>query len=145
MLDHELVEFAATIPADVKFKSGDLKRVLKKVGGGVLPDSVLAREDKMGFPLPLNDWLSGPCNDWVREVFQTGAAIGRDHVDASAIPALLDAESRFGRTMWGYLSLELWHQQFVDRPPTIVHWTRRANLPFQQNHTSPKAIAKGSL
>ena len=115
MLDHELVEFAATIPADVKFKSGDLKRVLKKVGGGVLPDSVLAREDKMGFPLPLNDWLSGPCNDWVREVFQTGAAIGRDHVDASAIPALLDAESRFGRTMWGYLSLELWHQQFVDR------------------------------
>ena len=49
MLDHELVEFAATIPADVKFKSGDLKRVLKKVGGGVLPDSVLAREDKMGF------------------------------------------------------------------------------------------------
>ena len=99
----------------MKFKNGDLKRVLKKVGGGVLPDSVLAREDKMGFPLPLNDWLSGPCNDWVRDVFQTGAAIGRDHVDAGAIPALLDAESRFGRTMWGYLSLELWHQQFSDR------------------------------
>jgi len=115
MLDHELVEFAATIPADVKFKSGDLKRVLKKVGVGVLPDSVLAREDKMGFPLPLNAWLSGPCSDWIHDVFATGANTGRDHVDAAAIPALLDAESTFGRTMWGYLSLELWHQTFVDR------------------------------
>lgn len=115
MLDHQLVEFAATIPADVKFKSGDLKRVLKKVGVGIIPDSVLAREDKMGFPLPLNAWLSGPCSDWVRDIFATGAKISREHVDAAAIPALLDTETTFGRTMWGYLSLELWHQTFVDR------------------------------
>jgi asparagine synthase (glutamine-hydrolysing) len=115
MLDHELVEFAATIPADVKFKNGDLKRVLKKVGHNVLPDSVLARKDKMGFPLPLNQWLSGPCNDWVRDVFATGAKLGRDYADATMIPDLLEAESNFGRTMWGYLSLELWHQQFADR------------------------------
>jgi asparagine synthase (glutamine-hydrolysing) len=115
MLDHPLVEFAATIPADVKFKDGNLKRVLKRVGDGVLPESVLARNDKMGFPLPLARWLKESCNEWTRDVFNTGAAIGRDYVDAKAIPQLLDTESTFGRTMWGYLSLELWHQQFIDQ------------------------------
>jgi len=81
----------------------------------MLPDSVVNRDDKMGFPIPLAAWLKGPCNDWVHDVFSTGTTIGRDYVDAAAIPPLLDAESTFGRTMWGYLSLELWHQQFVDR------------------------------
>ena len=115
LLDHPLVEFAATMPADVKFKDGNLKRVLKNVGDGVLPDSVVNRKDKMGFPIPLADWLKGPCNEWLRDVFATGATIGRDHVDSRAIPALLDDESTFGRTIWGYLSLELWHQRFHDR------------------------------
>lgn len=119
MLDHPLVEFAATIPSNVKFKDGELKRVIKRVARDVLPPTVLARSDKMGFPLPLAGWLQGPCRDWARDVFATGAARGRHYVDSAALPAKLDGEAQFGRTMWGYLSLELWHQRFVDRAAEI--------------------------
>src|SRR2546422_10318044 len=49
LLDHPLVELAATMPADVKFKDGRLKNVLKTTFGQVLPDAVRNRRDKMGF------------------------------------------------------------------------------------------------
>ena len=119
MLDHPLIEFAATIPSNVKFMDGELKRVIKQMSDGVLPKSVLERDDKMGFPLPLAGWLKGPCQDWVSDVFATGAARGRSYVDSAALPEKLASESTFGRTMWGYLSLELWHQRFVDRGAEI--------------------------
>lgn len=115
LLDHPLVEFAATMPADYKFKDGSLKRGLKQVAAGVLPDSILAREDKVGFPIPLNRWLQGSANDWLQDVFRTGVSMQRDYVDSAAIPDLLRSEAGFGRTVWGYLSLELWHQRFLDR------------------------------
>ena len=61
-LDHPLVELAATMPANVKFTDGNLKHVFKSAFGARLPDSVRSRRDKMGFPVPLHDWLrsSGP-------------------------------------------------------------------------------------
>src|SRR6185312_5122962 len=60
LLDHELVELAATMPADVKFKDGTMKHVLKTAMGPVLPASIASRRDKMGFPVPLHEWLSKP-------------------------------------------------------------------------------------
>ena len=57
-VDHPLVEFAATMPADVKFKNGEMKHILKHVVGvDVLPAAILDRKDKMGFPVPLQEWL----------------------------------------------------------------------------------------
>ena len=57
LLDHPLVELAATMPADVKFKDGNLKHVLKTAFAPVLPDAVRSRRDKMGFPVPLQEWI----------------------------------------------------------------------------------------
>src|SRR5204863_6366184 len=57
-LDHRIVEFAATMPADVKFKDGTMKQVLKDAVRPLLPESILNRKDKMGFPLPLQEWLT---------------------------------------------------------------------------------------
>src|SRR5438270_7229950 len=56
-LDHEVVEFAATVPSNVKFKDGKMKHLLHNAMGFSLPGSILNRKDKMGFPVPLNDWL----------------------------------------------------------------------------------------
>src|SRR3990170_5145323 len=50
LLDHPLVEFLATVPADVKFKGGQMKQLLKTTYRDTLPRSVLERRDKMGFP-----------------------------------------------------------------------------------------------
>ena len=116
-LDHPVVELAATMPADVKFENGHLKHVLKTAFGGRLPDSVRSRRDKMGFPVPLHDWLrgTGPAREFVFDVLSTENARGRAFVDNSTVLAGLDREPNFGRKLWGLLCLELWQRVFHDR------------------------------
>ena len=58
LLDHELVELAATIPADVKFKDGTMKHVFKHATRSLVPDVIADRKDKMGFPVPLHEWFA---------------------------------------------------------------------------------------
>jgi asparagine synthase (glutamine-hydrolysing) len=115
MLDHPLVEFAATIPADIKFTDGRLKRVLTSLAGSILPPSVAQRTDKMGFPTPFNRWARGPLRDFVLGVLSTRAAASRAFIDNAQVLAQLDRDGDFGRNLWGFLSLELWQQAFHDR------------------------------
>jgi asparagine synthase (glutamine-hydrolysing) len=115
LLDHPLVEFAATMPADVKFRDGTLKNALKRSLGSLLPRSVLDRTDKMGFPTPFNDWLRDGAREFVRDILSSRAARQRDLVDNARVLAGLDREPQFGRKVWGLLSLEIWQQQFHDR------------------------------
>ncbi len=116
-LDHPLVELAATIPSNVKFKDGTMKHVLKTAMRPVLPDSIASRRDKMGFPVPLHEWLSKPgvVHDFVTDVFSSQCALGRGLVDNRSALAKLDQEPRFGRKLWGLLCLELWQRAFHDR------------------------------
>ncbi len=58
LLDHRLVELAATIPANIKFQNGELKRLLKVAFGDRLPPLIRERKDKMGFPVPLHAWMT---------------------------------------------------------------------------------------
>jgi len=116
-LDHPLVEFAATIPADIKFRNGELKRLLKSVFSNQLPTAILDRKDKMGFPVPLNVWLNrgGPARDFIGDILGSQSARTRHYLkDGLSIDTLLDSQSTYGRNLWALLSLELWHQQFVD-------------------------------
>ena len=116
LLDHPLVELAATMPADVKFKDGHLKHVLKTAFDQVLPEPVRNRRDKMGFPVPLQEWMrGGPVREFVVDTLSSDAARGRSLVDNSKVLERLDQEPRFGRKLWGLLSLELWQRAFHDR------------------------------
>ena len=114
-LDHPIVELAATIPADVKFEGGTLKRVLKAAFREAIPASIANRPDKMGFPTPLTRWARSEARDFVFDVLSSGPALGRDLVDNRLALESLDGESDFGRNIWGALSLELWQQEFHDR------------------------------
>ncbi len=57
-LDHKLVEYAMTIPSNLKIKDDILKNLLKKAVRGVIPDEVIDRE-KQGFGVPVEEWLLG--------------------------------------------------------------------------------------
>ncbi len=114
-LDHPLVELAATIPADVKFEGGTLKRVLKAAFRTAIPASIANRSDKMGFPTPLNQWARSDAREFVIDVLSSGPALERDLIDNRLAIKGLDAESDFGRNIWGALALELWQQEFHDR------------------------------
>lgn len=114
-LDHPLVEFAATMPADIKFKDGTLKMALVNAMRGELPEVVANRTNKMGFPVPLTEWAKGELKDFVVGVFDSSQTQGRPYFNHNEIMRNLTNEASFGRKLWGLLSLELWHQEFHDK------------------------------
>jgi asparagine synthase (glutamine-hydrolysing) len=69
----------------------------------------------MGFPVPLTDWMAGSAREFFTDVFSSEAARGRPYVDSERVLAELGRETRFGRRVWGLLSLELWQRAFHDR------------------------------
>jgi asparagine synthase (glutamine-hydrolysing) len=114
-LDHPLVEFAATVPANVKFTNGRMKHLLHNSLGHVLPPSILQRTDKMGFPVPLNEWMRSDIRDFVLDILTSQAASHRAFVNNRRVASELESEMSFGRKIWGLLSLEIWQREFHDR------------------------------
>ncbi len=114
-VDHAIVEFAATMPADIKFKDGTLKKVLTSAMAHELPESILSRKDKMGFPVPLNEWMKGEVKGFIRDVFAGEKARQRPYFNQKELLKGLNEESKFGRKVWGLMCLEIWHQQFHDK------------------------------
>ncbi len=114
-LDHPLVELSATIPPGVKFEGGRLKRALLAALGDVVPASIAARVDKMGFPTPFNLWARGEARDYVHGVMTSGSALTRELIDDRLALERFESEPTFGRSFWGLFCLELWQQTFHDR------------------------------
>jgi len=114
-IDHPLVEFAATMPSNIKFKDGTMKHILRETMGDELPASIRGRKDKMGFPVPLQEWVCGPLRDFVLDVFTSSSAKSRQYIDNDVVATKLDQEPKFGRKIWGLLCLELWQQEFHDQ------------------------------
>lgn len=114
LLDHALIEFAAVVPADVKFKDGRMKHLLKTAFEADLPPKILHRRDKMGFPVPLKEWFGGDLRDLLNDTFRSQNARNRPYTNSDAVLAAIDNTDRFSRKIWGLLSLELWYQQFHD-------------------------------
>lgn len=120
LLDHPLVEFAATVPADVKFAGGDTKHLLKRAFANELPNEILHRRDKMGFPVPLKEWFAGDLQEFVQDIFHSQAARSRPFMNSNAVIANFQTAGQFSRKTWGLISLEMWHQVFHDRAHEIL-------------------------
>ena len=114
-LDHPLIEFAATVPADIKFEGGQLKHLLKNAFSKELPPEILSRRDKMGFPVPLKEWFASELNEFVLETFANMKAKNRDFVNTDAVLKNFGENGQFSRKTWALLSLELWQQEFHDK------------------------------
>lgn len=114
-LDHPLVEFSATMPSNIKFKDGTLKKILINSMKHTLPEAILHRKDKMGFPVPINEWATSDLKSFLLDTFGSSRAKTRPFFNQSEIIKNISHESKFGRKIWGLLSLELWYQQFHDR------------------------------
>jgi asparagine synthase (glutamine-hydrolysing) len=71
LMDHELVEWLATLPSDLKVRNGEGKFLLKKSMEGRLPNEVLYRP-RMGFAVPLARWFRGPLRGRVQAVLADG-------------------------------------------------------------------------
>ena len=117
-LDHKLMEFAASIPSNVKINGTRLKYILKKALVKKLPDEILSR-GKMGFGIPIDKWFRGELKDYSREILMSDKSIKRGYFKRESVKKLLDDHCRErannGARIWSLLNLELWHRIFVDK------------------------------
>jgi asparagine synthase (glutamine-hydrolysing) len=114
LLDHRIAELVMRMPPAMRFKGGDSKRILRESVGSVLPGPVLTRQDKMGFPVPMTEWLRGPIRDFVGDILLGPRARGRGIYRMEGLEKLVRTEAAFDRELWGVLCLELWHRAFID-------------------------------
>lgn len=116
LLDHVMMEFAASLPPHFKVGKGDTKRVLKATFAKLLPEDVLKRK-KAGFPVPYGMWLRNGLKGRVEDVLLSDRATARGYFEKCEINRLLQTDSRsgrFGKEIFSLLVVELWHQAFVD-------------------------------
>ena len=92
-----------------------MKHIFQQVAEPLLPEMITKREDKMGFPTPLTQWLQGEARTFVHDVFSSERAQGRALIDNRKVLDQITNESQFGRKTWGLLCLELWQQEFHDK------------------------------
>ena len=117
LLDHRLVEAAATMPLSLKVRDGERKWILKRATADLLPAPVFDRP-KRGFTLPFRDWLRGDLGNHAREVLLSDRSRERGVVRTSVVQRLLDLHSRgqrdFSDKIWSLLILEHWCQAYLD-------------------------------
>lgn len=116
-LDHVLMEFVARLPVTFKQQWGGKKRILKSCLRGRVPDAVLDRP-KMGFSVPIAQWLRGELREMTYDVLLSGRSVERGYFRRDAVNTLLDEHStgtaNHAAKLWDLLMLELWHQTHID-------------------------------
>jgi asparagine synthase (glutamine-hydrolysing) len=125
LLDHKLVEFAATIPPELNLSGGSGKRLFKKAMRSILPDEVIDRP-KRGFAVPLASWFRGELEGFARDLLLSSRCRERNILNPAYVERLLDLH-RAGRPLdfqlWTLISFEMWCRTFVDavvRPQSSV-------------------------
>lgn len=109
LLDHRLVEFAATLPANMRLRGGEGKWLMKKAMEGHLPNDILYRQ-KMGFVSPISAWFRGPLAGEI-EALMTKSLLVETGWFRMDVLAKLAADHRsglgeHGRLLWQLVMLE---------------------------------------
>lgn len=116
-LDHKVMEFCARLPSDFKLRGKTSKYLLKKVASQLLPAENLHRR-KMGFGVPVGDWMRGELRPLLEDALLSSQAIGREYFEPPMIRRLVDEhmtrKQDYTYQLWALLCLELWHREFLD-------------------------------
>jgi asparagine synthase (glutamine-hydrolysing) len=116
LLDHKFVEFAATIPPELKLRKTTTKYIFKKAMEGIVPPEILHRP-KRGFAVPLARWFRGQLGPYLRDLLLSGKSLQRGLFRKSYIERLIEMNDR-GRPLdlqlWTLITFELWCRRFID-------------------------------
>jgi asparagine synthase (glutamine-hydrolysing) len=129
-LDHRVVEFAATIPSNMKIRNSEPKWILKEAMRDRLPAEILTRK-KQGFPTPLNLMFQRDLSGYIRDLLLSSRALGRSYFKRQALENLIDEHVAKKKdhyiVLWKLIVLEEWHRQFADGK--IADGFRAAQVP----------------
>jgi asparagine synthase (glutamine-hydrolysing) len=118
LLDHKLVEFAASLPPQFKLKGAVRKYLLKQVGRRWLPDTIIDRK-KAGFPIPIAAWFRNEARSFLHDLLSPTLIRRRGLFDEQFVQGLLGEHDRgfadHSPLLWGLASIELWQQLFLDQ------------------------------
>jgi asparagine synthase (glutamine-hydrolysing) len=116
LLDHHLVELAATIPPRLKFPGLRTRAIYRKALEGILPPRIL-RRGKQGYSLPLKQWLRHELRDYTVQLLE-GSEVVRAHLDPEGVRGLiaehLARRANHNHTLWALINLTLWHRRFIE-------------------------------
>lgn len=122
LLDHRVVEFAASLPLTLKVRDGQGKWVLRQVLDQYVPRSLMERP-KMGFGVPIDSWLRGPLRDWAEELLdpqqmQSDGYLNPDPIRRKWTEHLSGARN-WQNPLWCALQFQAWHAQTVAARATV--------------------------
>jgi asparagine synthase (glutamine-hydrolysing) len=116
-LDHHVMEFAASLPENLKLRGLTTKYLLKRVLKRLVPEENLTRR-KMGFGVPVGYWLRGHLEPFLRETLLSEKHLRRGLFKPEAVRRMVELHTRGERDhaaqLWTLLMLELWFERFID-------------------------------
>ena len=115
LLDHNLAEFAWSIPLDWKIDKNGGKRILRDILYDLVPSKLIDRP-KQGFGLPVNEWLRGPLKDWALHLFDKKYLPDDGMIDGKLARQTLDEHLKNYRN-WDYKlwPLLMWQQWNINK------------------------------
>lgn len=117
-LDHHLVEYAMSLPVDLKIKGTSGKHILKRALEKVLPADLLYRP-KRGFGAPIREWFRGASGETLGGLIMNSSIRRRELFDYEFIARLIDEHRRGARDwsfhLWALLNVSLWYERWIDR------------------------------
>src|SRR5208282_2937456 len=111
LLDHKLLEFAATLPENFKVRGFTTKYIMKRALRHPVPAEILHRK-KAGFPVPYESWLRTELRDWTLGILLDRETLSRGYFNRECIESIIkqDAQTgRYSKEILSLVSLELWH------------------------------------
>jgi len=116
-LDHKLIEFAASLPENLKMRGFRTKSLLKKVASRLVPKEVIYRR-KMGFGVPVGKWFRNEMKGFVKDVLLAERSLKRGIVRPEIIQTYVSEHTAGERDhafqVWSLLMLDLWFREFID-------------------------------
>lgn len=118
-LDHRLIEFASSIPSNIKVKPFQAKYLLKRAYRDFLPEPILTRK-KIGFNVPVGIWFRGEQRNLITSLLLSERARSRGFLNSEFVASILrdhlEGRTQYGNQLFLLASLELWFRVFIDNP-----------------------------
>jgi len=116
LLDHRVVEFSWCLPLHAKIREGEGKWLLKRVLDRYVPRNLIERP-KMGFGVPIDQWLRGPLREWAEELLSVTRLQQEVILNARLIRKRweehLQGQRNWQYSLWGVLMFQAWQERWM--------------------------------